>query len=342
MNGYMLSPSLGWVAGGIIASILIGVGIVNIYLYLHRRTSADTTLAACIRRSAIAVLLAIMTLTPSVVSTTTSRAINATDVYVAVDVTGSMAVKDAQYGSGDAITRLNAASKAVNDITELYPNASFAGLSFGANASLDVPLTPDSNALINWADTLRTEATASSSGSNLDAPLDKLLINLKATHDQHPNDSIIVYIITDGEQTSTATRRSFSSLRAYVTDGFTIGVGSTKGGQVPVTEVTAAGDETQSGDWVIDPTTKKPAVSKMDEKNLAAIADEISGSYIAVNEKKTLSDTASKDASRQYRVTTTVKKRERAVPLVWPFAIITGVLLLWEFGSWLLSSRRML
>ncbi|MFT8592233.1 MAG: vWA domain-containing protein [Bifidobacterium sp.] len=342
MNGYMLSPSLGWIAGGIIAAALIVAAIVNAVLFVRQRENSDTTLAACIRRSAIAVLIAIMVLTPSVVSTTTSQAINATDVYVAVDVTGSMAVKDAKYGSQDTMTRLNAASKAVTDITKLYPDASFAGMSFGASASLDVPLTPDSNALTNWAETLRTEPTASSSGSNLDAPLDKLIVNLKSTHDQHPNDSILLYIITDGEQTSSATRRSFSSLRGYISDGFTIGVGSTQGGQVPVTEVTASGDQTQSGSWVIDPSTKKPAVSRMDPKNLAAIADEISGRYIATNAQKTLSDSASKEASKQYRVTTTVKRRKRAMPVVWPFAIVTGALLLWEFGAWLTTTRRML
>ncbi|MFT8357865.1 VWA domain-containing protein [Bifidobacterium aquikefiri] len=342
MNGYMLSPSLGWIAGSIIAALLIVAAIANVMLYVHRRNNSDTSLAACVRRSIIAVLIAIMALTPSVEATTTSQAINATDVYVAVDVTGSMAVDDAQYGSTDTISRLNAASKAVTDITSLYPNASFAGLSFGASASLDVPLTPDSNALTNWADTLRTEPTASSSGSNLDAPLDKLLVNLKNTHDQHPSDSIILYIITDGEQTSSTTRRSFSSLRGYINDGFTIGVGSTAGGQVPVTQVTASGDQSQAGNWVIDPSTKKPAISKMDPKNLTAMADEISGSYIAVNARKTLSDSASKDASKQYRVTTTVKKRRRAMPVIWPFAIATGVLLLWEFGAWLAMSRRML
>ncbi|MFT8704733.1 VWA domain-containing protein [Bifidobacterium aquikefiricola] len=342
MSGYMLSPSLGWIGGGIIAALLLVAAIFNVVLFIRRRNTSDTSLVACIRRSAIAVLIAIMALTPSVMATTTSRAINATDVYVAVDVTGSMAVNDAQYGSNDKIARINAASKAVTDITALYPNASFAGLSFGASASLDVPLTPDSNALTNWADTLRTEPTASSSGSNLDAPLDKLLVNLKATHDQHPDDSIILYVITDGEQTSSATRRSFSSLRGYINDGFVLGVGSTAGAQVPVTQVTASGNQTQAGDWVIDPSTKQPAVSKMDPKNLAAMADEISGRYIALNAKNTLSNSASKDASKRYRVSTTVKKRRRATPVVWPYAIAAGVLLLWEFGSWLAMSRRML
>lgn len=40
-------------------------------------------------------IVAVMVLTPSVVSSTTSQAINATDVIVAVDTTGSMAVADA-------------------------------------------------------------------------------------------------------------------------------------------------------------------------------------------------------------------------------------------------------
>ena len=77
--------------------------------------------------------------------------VNATDVVVAVDVTGSMAVKDAQYGSAEQSSRLDVAKQAVKDVTALYPNSSFAALRFGASGTLDVPLTPDSNAIDNWA-----------------------------------------------------------------------------------------------------------------------------------------------------------------------------------------------
>ena len=85
-------------------------------------------------------IVAVMVLTPSVVSSTTSQAINATDVIVAVDTTGSMAVADATYGSEKTITRIDAARQAVHDVTAAYPDASFAALRFGASGTLDVPL----------------------------------------------------------------------------------------------------------------------------------------------------------------------------------------------------------
>ena len=73
---------------------------------------------------------------------------------VAVDVTGSMAVKDAEDGSSGTISRLDAAKRIVKGITSTYADSSFAALRFGASGTLDVPLTPDSIAIDGWADTL--------------------------------------------------------------------------------------------------------------------------------------------------------------------------------------------
>lgn len=81
-----------------------------------------------------------MALTPSIVAPTNSRAVNATDVVVAVDVTGSMAVKTRNMVQPNSRSRLDVAKQAVKDVTALYPNSSFAALRFGASGTLDVPL----------------------------------------------------------------------------------------------------------------------------------------------------------------------------------------------------------
>ena len=119
MNGFTFSPALGWPVGGALAAIALVLAVVEIVLFVRRRrkASSDETIGATIRRTLMLVIAAIMLLTPSVVTPTTSRAINATDVIVAVDTTGSMAVEDATYGSTEAITRIDAARKAVHDIT---------------------------------------------------------------------------------------------------------------------------------------------------------------------------------------------------------------------------------
>lgn len=339
LSTFTFSPGIGWVPAAIISLVLLAAAVTTVIITRRQGTSSDTTAWACARRSGIALLLAVMVLTPSTVTSTTSKAVNATDVFIAVDVTGSMAVNDAHYGSDATVTRKAAAVQAITDITKLYPDASFAGIRFGASGTLDVPLTPDSNAIDTWAQTLTTESTFASSGSNLDAPLDQLLLQLKAARQQHPDDALIVYYISDGEQTSTANRRSFSSLRQYVDDATAVGVGSTDGGQIPVTDGTGANAGEQ---WVIDPTTKQPGISKMDPKNLKAIADEMSGRYVALDAKTTLENSASAETSKQYRLTVTPKERTVTAPLVWPFAIAAGVLLLWEAGAWLVTSRRMI
>ena len=88
MNGFTFSPALGWVAGGLLAAGLAVLAILEIALFVRRRASSDETVWACIRRTLMLLIVAVMVLTPSVVSSTTSQAINATDVIVAVDTTG--------------------------------------------------------------------------------------------------------------------------------------------------------------------------------------------------------------------------------------------------------------
>ncbi|MBW3091566.1 VWA domain-containing protein [Bifidobacterium sp. 82T10] len=344
-HGFTLSPALGWPAGACLALLLAALAVAQIVLHVRRRGASDETVTACVRRVLLCVTLAVMTLTPSVVSTTSSRAVNATDVVIAVDVTGSMAVQDAQYGSSQTVSRIDTARQAVKDITSLYPDASFMGVRFGASGSLDVPLTPDERAIGNWADTLAVEATSVSSGSSLDAPLDTLLLDLKSVREAHPDDAIILYVISDGEQTGTKPRRSFSTLRKYLSDGFAIGVGSTQGGKIPVIRdgtSSSSSSQSQNEAWVTDPDTGKPGISKLDEKNLSDIADEISGTYLHADQTTTLTQGASKRASSRWQVTSTVKRRTRTTPVVWPLAAFALAVLTWEAGAWIVTSRRLL
>ena len=356
MNGFTLSPTFGWF-GVALAVAMLALGAAVVAVHVRRRTSSDETTAACVRRTLMCIAVALMLLTPSVVTSTDSRAVNATDVVVAVDVTGSMAVADAHYGSDETIGRLDAAKNAARDITALYPDASFMALRFGATGSVDVPLTPDTHAIGTWADTLTPEATSVSSGSSLDAPLDRLLLSLKDLREERPDDAIVLYLITDGEQTSAGERRSFSTLRRYLDDGFVIGVGSTEGGRIPVVRdgVASSGDaadgstdgstdgaQSDADGWVIDQDTGEPGVSKMDEATLNAIADEISGTYLHVDASTTMADGQSTEASRRWQVTSTVKRRERTSPVVWPLAVIVLALAAWEAGEWIVMSRRLL
>ena len=224
----------------------------------------------------------------------------------------------------------------------MYADSSFAALRFGASGTLDVPLTPDAPAIRSWANTLVPEATSVSAGSSLDAPLDQLVTTLKQIRDQHPDDAIVLYVITDGEQTSSKARRTFSTLRSYLDDAFTVGVGSTQGGNIPkIADGVSLGDA-ESPEWVTDPDTGQPGVSKMDEGNLKDIADEMGGTYLKVDASDTMTAGLSAKTSDTWKMTNTRKERTRVTPVVWPIAIAAALLLAWEAGAQFALSRRLI
>ena len=339
LKSVTFEPALGWLAGGLLAGLLLLLAIAMVIHGLHEGRDTDADRWALTRRTAMVLILALMVMTPSTVSKTTNKAVNATDVFIAVDVTGSMAVKDAGYGDQEGISRLEAARAAVHDLTRIYPDASFSALSFGASASVDLPLTPDVRAVDNWARGLATEPTSRSSGSSLDAPLDRLSLVMKQTRDRHPDDRILLYLISDGEQTGPDERRSFSVLREGLDDAFVLGTGSAKGGMVPLSSDVAGSD---ADGWVTDPKTGQPGISAMDPKTLKAMADEMSGHYQALAKGATVREGATATASNRYRVTRVDQVRQHVTPLVWPLALVELALILIEAGLWVHTSRRLL
>ena len=80
MNHLTLSPALGWPVGLAVAVAMLACAVAQIVLHIRRRGQSDETVWACVRRSLTCMLVSVMALTPSIVSSTNSRAINTTDV----------------------------------------------------------------------------------------------------------------------------------------------------------------------------------------------------------------------------------------------------------------------
>lgn len=354
----VLAPSYGWIVA-IIAVLIVLVAMFFEIVPLRRKSAiTNETLAMRLRRIAICAMLVICILSPSIMRATMQRAVNATNVIIAVDITGSMRAKDADYDNKAKIERIDAARSIVKQITKSYANASFAAISFGASTSVDVPLTPDAKAVDNWITTLLTEPTSIATGTSLDAPIDQTLLTAKAIHDAHPDDTTVLYVLSDGEETTQRKRRTFSSLRAYITHAFVIGIGWSKGAKIPLKSTKLSIDDyasdqdaqrksegdsnlSSSIEWVKDPSTGKPGISKLDEKNLRNIADELSGKYIHSSLNHTLGSEAKPILSHQWRMNETAKPRLRPEPIIWPFAAIATVLLIWELVVWFITSRKL-
>ncbi|TCD54894.1 VWA domain-containing protein [Alloscardovia theropitheci] len=340
-------PVFGWVLSSIVIIVILATITWHTVKFTRSRVYNDATVWMLARRWILAVVAIVMILGPSTYTSSTIRAVNATDVFIAVDVTGSMAVADAQYGSRQSITRIRAARDAVHDITDHYPDANFSAITFGASSTVSVPLTPDSRAIQTWADTLRTEPTNVSTGSSLDSPLNLLTTTMSQTQKSHPEDTIILYIITDGEQTTGEAVKSFSGLRAYTKNAVIIGVGSQEGGRIPQSSSGISVSDTvseisQANSWVQDPDTGSDGISQMSESNLQTIADQVSGTYVHTDSTTTLKNALSEDSSDRYRLITTTRQTTRPVSLIWSVAIIFTIIGLWELFAWMFTSRKLL
>lgn len=341
----VFAPSYGWIVAAIAVVIVLIAMVLEIVPLHENSTYTDETIGMRLRRIGICFILIICILSPSIMRATLQRAVNATNVIIALDITGSMRAEDANYAQKEKIKRIEAAQNIIHNITQSYAHASFAALSFGTSTSVDVPLTPDARAVTNWIDTLRTEPTSIATGTSLDAPIDQTLLTAKAIHDAHPDDTTVLYILSDGEETTQRKRRTFSSLRAYITHAFVIGIGSAQGARIPLELSQLEIDEnlknSSSTKWVIDPATGKPGISKLDEKNLRNIADELSGKYMHATLHKTFGAEAKPILSHQWRMNETAKPRLRPEPIIWPFALIAAILLIWELMAWFITSRKL-
>ncbi len=341
----VFSPSYGWIIAIFAILVLLAAMFFEIVPIRRKPESSDETFCMRLRRIGICIMLIVCVLSPSIMRSTLQRAVNATNVIIALDITGSMRAKDADYAKNSKIERIEAARNIIRQITKSYANSSFAAISFGASTSVDVPLTPDARAVDNWINTLRTEPTSVATGTSLDAPIDQTLLTAKAIHDAHPDDTTVLYILSDGEETTQRKRRTFSSLRAYITNAFVIGIGSSKGAKIPLEKTQLQLDDysenNTSNQWVIDPATGNPGISKLDEKNLRNIADELSGKYMHSSLNVTFGDEAKPILSHQWRMNETAKPRLRPEPIIWPFAIFASILLIWELMSWFITSRKL-
>ncbi|MFD0705287.1 VWA domain-containing protein [Alloscardovia venturai] len=337
------SPIFGWVCSLILIALILLTAVWMTVNYARHKTRTDTTVWSLSRRLVLAVLLVAIILAPSTHRTVTTRAISTTDVFIAVDVTGSMGVSDAQYGATRTISRIKAAQKAITDITKQYPDASFSAINFGSTSAVTVPLTPDAQAVTSWASTLKTEPTNASAGSSLDKPLNTLTTAMNATMTSHPQDTIVLYYISDGEQTSGESVKSFSVLRKYVKKSYVIGLGSEDGGKIPYTTAGISSSSTSSPtQWVQDPDTHSDGISRLSPENLKKIADQLSGTYIQPSGSTTIANTVQDSQSSSYRLTSTTRNSRRVVPLIWPFALLFTIVAVWEIIAWIATSRKLL
>lgn len=277
-----------------------------------------------LRRAGMVACTAVIGLAPAVPDATQTVATDA-EVFFVVDRTGSMAAED--YDG--ARPRLEGVRRDMDAVIGAMPGARYAVIAFDSQASRQLPLTSDARAVRTWAETMRQEITAYSAGSSIDRPLGTLSEVLTAAAERNPSSVRLVFFLSDGENTDGAgAPAGFEALEPLVDGGAVLGYGTAAGGMMRSYNGTdARGDVPYIADDSLPGSP--PAVSRIDEENLRAVADQLAVPYVHRAAPTPLTDLVAgidveEIAADGRRDVHTYRD------VYWPAAALLAVLVAWE------------
>ncbi|WP_444599417.1 vWA domain-containing protein [Brachybacterium sp. AOP35-5H-19] len=245
---------------------LFGVMLVLCTVLLVRRPRQRT---AWLRRLLMVLLLLVVALRPvTPIEGEQTQRMNA-NVFFVVDRTGSMNAED--YAGEQP--RLEGVKADMEQIMGLTEGARYSIIAFDSTATQQLPLTTDAGAARAWIDTLTTEPTSYSTGSNVDRALTPLLVEISEARSEDPDSSVLVYFLSDGENTDERDSESFSQAAGFVDGGAVLGYGTPEGGPMK-----AEGGQ-DHGEYITGPNGQQ-GISSIDEQQLQTIAGEIGVPYL--------------------------------------------------------------
>ncbi|MDO5495012.1 MAG: VWA domain-containing protein [bacterium] len=298
---------------------------VCIHALVRSRRDDDGTQVAWWRRLAMVVAVLLIGATPAIPGEADEVTSNL-EVYIVVDRTGSMAAEDFDGSQ----PRLEGVRHDLRELIAAFPGSRYSIIAWDSTASRQLPLTTDARAVETWAQTLAQENSNYSAGSAIDRPLFTLTRTLERGIEQHPENVRLVFFLSDGENTDgddssvDASPDGYADLRPYVDGGAVLGYGTTTGGQMKVSDWSGVGD-----DYITDYSTGQPAISRINEANLRALADNLGVPYEHRTAPTSLAGLASGidvEAKRMDGRAETSALRD----VTWPLAWIVAGLLAWE------------
>ena len=184
------------------------------------------------------------------------------DVVVALDVSDSMLVEDAE--SGGNLSRLERAKREIADLLVLLDGDRIGLVAFAGTAFVECPLTLDYGAAEIFLDAIDTELIPVK-GTDLAASIETSL----SAFEGGSNNSQAVILITDGEDHSGRALAAAEKAKVAGLRIFTIGVGRDEGAPIP--DPGGGFRRDRRGEIVL---------SRLDEPTLQKIALETGGRYV--------------------------------------------------------------
>lgn len=244
------------------------------------------------------------------------------NVFFVVDRTGSMNAED--Y-AGDQ-RRMEGVKADMTRIMGMTEGARYSIIAFDSSATQQLPLTTDAGAATAWIDTLTTEPTAYSQGSNVDRALTPLTVEISEAKREDPDSSVLVYLLSDGENTDGDESEAFSQAAGFIDGGAVLGYGTAEGGPMR-----AQGGE-DHGEYITGPEGGR-GISSIDTAQLETIAGELGVPYLHRDDPEAPIEGTMEGIT--LRPIPSESRREVASfdDWYWIASIPLAALLIWELGE---------
>ena len=188
------------------------------------------------------------------------------DIFIAVDLSQSMISTDV------GPNRLRRIQFELKELLKSFPTDRIGLIIFSTEAFLQLPLTYDQSVANLYIDGLNI-GLVPNMGTDLNAPLRMALERFQNDQSQDEKSKAVI-LISDGEHFGDDLEDISSELYENGIKVFTLGVGTTQGGQIP-----------RGNGVVIDPQTGQPAISKLDPESLQLVAIETGGKYFEISDQ---------------------------------------------------------
>ena len=244
-----------------------------------------------------------------------------------LDDTLSMMADDYDGADGKN-TRMDAAKADIDYITKNLVGAKFCIIDFNNDANLICPFTDDNKYIKDSVDAIYPLVDYHATGTNLNCCkklLGQMINDAKLLNDGH----VVVYFLSDGENTDDHRLDNFSDIAEGIEGGAILGYGTAKGGQMTYH------DDLHNEDVLVEDKRDypyKPAVSKIDEKNLKSLSLDLGIEYIHMDESEDLDENLEKVMKLLDAETEETKEYGYADLYFW-FVIPLAALVVYEFIS---------
>ncbi len=227
-----------------------------------------------IRQILIVLLLFAINLRPQTLSDEVTVVRQKLNCYciICIDDTLSMMAED--YDGYNP--RMDGVKADVKYITENLPGAKFCLIDFNNDVNLIAPFTDDTSYIKLAVDSIKPLADYHATGTNINVCkklLGQMIIDAARMGDGH----IVVFMLTDGENTDKHQLESFADISDGIEGGAVMGYGTEEGGQMHYY------DELYDEIVLVEDKRNypyKPAVSYIDEDNLQQLSSDLGIDYV--------------------------------------------------------------